>query len=241
MAHVRDRRQPGAELAAVVDETRQRDAAEIDAVVRALARHEDVAAALAARLVIRERDLHRRVDGLRSGVRKEDAIQVARRELGHARGELELLRMRAQEWRTEVELAQLPADGIRDLLATVPGGYAEQTAGSIDDLVAAIVPQPHALGANDHLGIGLELAVRRERHPVLVERKSARRALVLDREFGVAHVWSPRDARMPRAQVPGRRYARINPASYTFASRPAAVRLRSTCESACGNLCCAFQ
>ena len=64
--HVRDARQPRSELAAVVDEARQRDAAEIDAVIRALARDEDVAPALAARLVVGERDLHRGVDRLPS-------------------------------------------------------------------------------------------------------------------------------------------------------------------------------
>ena len=105
MPHVRDARQPGTVLAAIVDETGQRDAAEVDAVVGALARDEDVAAALAARLVVGERDLHRGFHRLGARVREEDPVQVAGRELGDARGELELLRMAAQERRHEVELA----------------------------------------------------------------------------------------------------------------------------------------
>ena len=109
--HVRDAGQPGSEFAAVVDEARQRDAAEVDAVVGALARDEHVAAALTARLVVGERDLHRGVDRLRAGVGEEDPVEVARRQLGDARRELELLRMPAQERRHEVELA--PAAGRR--------------------------------------------------------------------------------------------------------------------------------
>ena len=77
--------QAGAELAAVVDDAGQRDAAEVDAVIRALARHEHRAAGLSARLVVGERDLHRRVDRLRAGIDEEDALQVARRQLGDAR------------------------------------------------------------------------------------------------------------------------------------------------------------
>ena len=113
--HVGDARQARAELAPVVDEPRQRDAAEVDAVVGALARDEHVAPALAARLVVGERDLHRGVDGFGAGVGEEDAVEVARRQLGDARRELELLRVRAQERRAEVELAQLLADGVGDL------------------------------------------------------------------------------------------------------------------------------
>ena len=58
----------------------------------------------------------------RAGVDEEDAVEIARRQLGDARRELELLRMRAQERRAEVELAQLLADGVGDLLAAVAGG-----------------------------------------------------------------------------------------------------------------------
>ena len=147
------------------------DAAEIDAVIRALARDEHRAPALAARLVIGERDLHRGVDRLRPRVGEEDAVQVARRQLRDARRELELLRMRrAVNGAHEVELAQLRADRVGDLLAAVAGGDAEQARRRVDDLVAAVVPVVHAFGAHDHLRIGLEVAVRRERHPVFVER-----------------------------------------------------------------------
>src|SRR4030095_15943558 len=61
VTHVRDAWHSATELATVVDETRQRDAAEVDPVVGALARDESRAAALAARLVGGERHLHRGV------------------------------------------------------------------------------------------------------------------------------------------------------------------------------------
>ena len=74
---------------------------------------------------------------------------------------------------TKSSSAQLPADGLGDLPAAVAGGHAEQSRRRVDDLVAAIAPVIHALGADDHLRVGLELAVRRERHPVFVERDLA--------------------------------------------------------------------
>ena len=91
--------------------------------------------------MVGERDLHRRVDRLGAGIDEEDAVEVAGRQLGDARRELELLRMRAQERRAEIELAQLGADRVGDLLAAVAGGDAEQPRRRVDDLVAAVVPQ----------------------------------------------------------------------------------------------------
>ena len=89
--HVDHARQGRAEAAPVVYHAGQRDAAEIDTVVGAFARDEHVTAALAARLVVGERDLHRGVDRLRARIDEEDAVKVTRRQLGHARRELERL------------------------------------------------------------------------------------------------------------------------------------------------------
>ena len=191
VAHVRDAREPRAVLAAVVREARQRHAAEVDAVVGAIPRHEHVAPALAARLVVGERDLHRALDRLGTGVAEEDAVEVAGRQLRNARRELELLRVGAQERRGEVELEELPADRLRDLLAAVAGRAAEQSGRRVDELLAPVVPEVHPFRADDHPRIGLEFAVGRERHPVFVERDAARVDLVAQREFGVAHGLSP--------------------------------------------------
>ena len=84
----------------------KRHAAEVDAVIRALARDEHRAAALAVRLPVGERDLHRGVDRFGTRIGEEDVVEVARRQLRDAPRELELLRMAARERRDEIELAQ---------------------------------------------------------------------------------------------------------------------------------------
>jgi len=76
--------------------------------------------------MVGQRNLHCSVDGLGTGVHEKDAVQVPRSELGHARGQLELLGMAAQEGRAEIEFAQLPAHGVGNLLAAVAGRDAEE-------------------------------------------------------------------------------------------------------------------
>ena len=154
--HVHDAGDARTVLAPVVDDAGQRDAAEVDAVIRALARHEHRPARLSARLVVGERDLHRRVHRFRAGVDEEDVIEVARRELGDARRELEALRMRAQERGDEIEIAELPVHRLGDLLAAVAGGDAEQPRRCVDDLLAAIVPVVHPFGLTTIRGSALK-------------------------------------------------------------------------------------
>ena len=102
-----------------------------------------------------------------------------------------------------------------------------ETQNSPDDASMILSPrsfqQIHPFRADDHLRIGLEFAVRRERHPVFVERNALRLDLFLDREFGMAHRGllrrGPRGSRERDARAA---YARINFESYTFATRDAA-------------------
>ena len=183
-----DAGQRRAELAPVVHHAGQRHAAEVDAVIGALARNEHRASALSARLVIRQRDLHRRVNRFRAGIGEEDAVQIARGELGHSSRELEGARMAAQERRDEVEIGQLLMHGFRDFLATVSGRAAEHAGRRVDQLVAAIVPVVHAFAAHDEARRGLEFAVRRERHPILIERDRLGLRLIVELVFGVAHL-----------------------------------------------------
>ncbi len=131
--------------------------------------------------------------------------------------------MRAQERRAEVELPQLGAYRVGDLLAPVAGGDAEQPRRRVDDLVAAVVPEVHPFRADDHLRIGLEFPVRRERHPVLVERNALRTAC----SWIVSSAWpivvSFVGFAQRRASSGARAaYARIKFESYTFATRDAA-------------------
>ena len=101
-----------AEELAVVDHAADRDAAEADAVIAALAADQALARALSAHVVVGERDLERRVDGFGARIAEEHVIEIARRELGDARGELERQRMGELEGRREIELAP-PGAGSR--------------------------------------------------------------------------------------------------------------------------------
>ena len=75
-----------AEELAVVDHAADRNAAEADAVIAALAADQALARAAPAHVVIGEGDLQRRVGRLRAGVGEEDMVEVGRSELGEARG-----------------------------------------------------------------------------------------------------------------------------------------------------------
>ena len=105
-----DARQQRAEELAVLDDAADRDAAEADAVIAALAADQARPAALALHVPIGERDLERRIHGLRARVAEEDVVEVARRELGEARGEGEAARMAELEGRRIVELLRLGLD-----------------------------------------------------------------------------------------------------------------------------------
>src|SRR3982750_865064 len=76
---------------AVGDDAADRNAAETDAVIAALAPDQAGARAFAADVVIGERNLERGVDCLRAGIAKEHVIEVAGRQRGHPARELERL------------------------------------------------------------------------------------------------------------------------------------------------------
>ena len=87
------------EVLAVVDHAADRNAAEADAVIAALAADQARARSLPAHIVIGERDLERRVAGLGAGIAVEHVIEIARRELGDARRQLEREGMGEREGR----------------------------------------------------------------------------------------------------------------------------------------------
>ena len=80
MAQMADAGQSGAKGLFVVDHAGHRDAAEVDAMVGALAADEARALPLAARTMVGQGDLQRRIDGLRAGVHEEHVVDVAGRE-----------------------------------------------------------------------------------------------------------------------------------------------------------------
>ena len=111
----------------VLDKTRERNTAEVDAVVRAFTLHETLALALALGIVIREGDLHCRVDRLRAGICEEDMVQAFGRKLCHAARHFKRGRVTQVERRLVVERHQLLMHGISNFLTAVAGGNAEQT------------------------------------------------------------------------------------------------------------------
>ena len=80
-----------AEELPVGDDAADRDAAEADAVIAALAADQARARAFAADVVIGERDLERGVDRLRAGIAEEHVVEVGRRERRDAARQLERL------------------------------------------------------------------------------------------------------------------------------------------------------
>ena len=84
MRQMIDAGQQRAELLAVGDDAADRDAAEADAVIAALAADQPHARGVAAHIVIGERDLERGVDRLRAGIAEEHVVEIAGRQRGDA-------------------------------------------------------------------------------------------------------------------------------------------------------------
>jgi hypothetical protein len=164
-----DAGQERAEVHAVLHHAAHGDPAEADAVIAALAADQARARSLAARPLVGQGDLQGRVDGFGTRVGEEDAVQALGRQLRHAPRELEGKRMAEVEGRGVVELAGLPANGLDDARAAVPGVDAPEPRRAVQDLSAVVGVVVHALRTRDDARVGLEPAVRRERHPEGVE------------------------------------------------------------------------
>jgi hypothetical protein len=160
---VHDPRQSGAEALAVLHHPAERDAADVDAVVAALTAHEALALPLAAGAVVEQSDLHGRIDGFGAGVREEESVQVARRDVGEHARQLEGARMAVLERGPEIERPVLARDGVEDLAAAVPEGAAEETGTAVQQTVPSIIPEVHPLGPHQQPG-----PFRPARCPVLV-------------------------------------------------------------------------
>src|SRR5262249_4331268 len=95
---------------AVIDHAADRDAAEADAVIAALAPDQTGARALAADIVIGERDLQRGVDRLRARIAEEHVIEFAGGKCGDTAREFERLRMGELEGGRVIERRSLGTD-----------------------------------------------------------------------------------------------------------------------------------
>ncbi len=110
-----------AEQLAVGDDAADRNAAEADAVIAALAADQPGARALAAHIMIGQRDLERGVDRFRAGIAEEHAVEIARRQRRDAARQLERLRMGELERRRIIELRGLALDRRDDRVAAMAG------------------------------------------------------------------------------------------------------------------------
>ena len=154
-----------AEMLAVVDDAADRDAAEADAVIAALAADQAGAGAFAAHVVIGERDLERGVDRLGARVAEEHVVEIGGRERRDPARELEGLRMGELERRRVVELRRLALDRRDDRVAVVAGIAAPHAGGGVEHGAAVGGVVVHVLGPGDQPRRLLEGAVGRERHP----------------------------------------------------------------------------
>ena len=154
-----------AEIFAVGDDAADRDAAEADAMIAALAADQPHPRGLAAHVVIGERDFERGIDRFGAGVAEEGVVERARRQRREPARELEGLGVRELERRRVIELGGLAGDRGDDLLAAVPGIAAPQARGAVEHGAALDRVVVHALGARDQPRRLLEGAVGRERNP----------------------------------------------------------------------------
>jgi len=158
-----------AELLAVGNNATNRDAAEADAVIAALAADQPHARGVAAHVVEGERDLERGVDRLRTGIAEEYVIEIAGRERRDPARQLERLGVRKLEGRRVVELGRLSLDRLDDRVAVMAGICAPQPGGAIEQLAPVRREIVHVLGARDQARARLERPVGRERHPIGLE------------------------------------------------------------------------
>ncbi len=165
VADVVDAGQQRAEHLAVADDAADRDAAEIDAVIAALAADQAEARALADDALIGERDLEAGLDRFGAGIGEEDVVDAGRHVGDQARRQLEALGVADLESRRIVELAHLGGDGFDDLRPGMAGIDAPQTRGAVQHLAAVGGAVVHALRADQHARRLLELPVGGERHP----------------------------------------------------------------------------
>ncbi len=164
------------EDAAVVDEAADGDASEANAVIAFFAADDAGAGALPDGALIGDGDLQRRVDGFRTGTGEEHAIKLRARttrgDLGKALGEIKCDLMAHLEGGGEIHGHQLTLDSLGDPLAAVACIHAPQTGGTIQHHITVDIGIIHAFGGSEQTGGRLELAVGRERHPEVIERRA---------------------------------------------------------------------
>src|SRR5438270_6299337 len=165
MADVVDPGDARPEALAVVGNAAHGHAAEVHAVIAALAADQPEALAFAPGALVGDGDLERGVDRFGAGVGEEHARQARRRDAREPVGELECDRMPHLEGRRKVHRRHLAPDGFHDLRPGVTGVHAPQARASVEDLATFGGPVIHALGTGKQARRLLELPVGGIRHP----------------------------------------------------------------------------
>ena len=165
--NVNPARSEGLELAAKRRDAGGAEGAEGGAVVRDLARDQLGLQGVSPGAVVAARQLDRRLDRLRAAVAEEDPVQVARRQRGDPRRQLDRPRMGVAPHGDEVELADLRRHRVAQLAAAVTGVDAEEGREAVEIAVAVVVPDVAPLAADDDrdLVVRAERAHLREVHP----------------------------------------------------------------------------
>ncbi len=165
MRQVIDAADHRAEVHPVLRDAANRHAAEVDAVIGALAADQAILVRLAARALVSERDLEGGVGAFRAGVGEDDAVEPVGQEAAELVCEFERRRMAHIEDGGVVEFGGCALDRLDDLRLGVAGGDAPEAGCAIEHRAAIGRVVVHALGTREHTGISLECSVRRERHP----------------------------------------------------------------------------
>ena len=158
------------ELVAQVGDPGRRERPQRGAVVGDLAGDEFVLLAFAVGAVVVARQLQRRLDRLGAAVGEEDAVEVARRQVGDPRGEFDRPRVGVAPQGEEVELFDLARGGLAVLGAAVAGVDAEERREAVQVAVAVLVVDVAPVGLGDQwdLVIGAVGAHPREVHPQML-------------------------------------------------------------------------
>ena len=159
------------EALAVADNAADRDAAEVDAVVAALAADQPGSRSVAAGTVVADRHLECRLDGFGARIGEEDLVESVGGELYESFRQLEGLRVPHVEGRREIHFGGLLCNRLHDARPGVAGVDAPQPGDAVEDLAALGRPVVHARGLGKHPRVLLELPVGRERHPERVHRR----------------------------------------------------------------------
>ena len=153
---------------AVINDTTDGNAAEANPVIAALAANQAGTRALTDGALIGQGDLQRGIDRLRPGVCEKHLVVA----VDHGRqfgGEFKRQRMTQLEGRRVVQRFDLFLDSFDNAASAVARVAAPETGGCVQNLAIILGLVIHALGLNEELRVGLEMSVRRERHPIRVE------------------------------------------------------------------------